>query len=229
MSIVETGLLCIALGNKIGKMEEEKTPQSAIEASKAMGQLVLSNNKAPSKQTNTVVLEDCRRLRAALKKLNPTQYTFTDDAWKGFKQYWALYAFLLQNLKIVKTSAVEKDVQQASTDVSFARRELQKYAKFLPDGFDDRKKVNNFILKGICLDTTSASFNSGTDDCGICIQKLNAHWCRLVCGHGFHHHCILKWIDSSIDAPATCPSCRSTVFRASPVVGSKRARESSSA
>lgn len=50
-------------------------------------------------------------------------------------------------------------------------------------------------------------------ECQICLIDLGDHVASLHCGHVFHSHCIIEWLDhqAKLGRNKTCPSCRTEV------------------
>ncbi|KAJ4887765.1 hypothetical protein Rs2_27513 [Raphanus sativus] len=44
------------------------------------------------------------------------------------------------------------------------------------------------------------------DECSVCFEEFGTggELNTLVCGHSFHHHCVLEWVQNNL----TCPCCR---------------------
>ena len=49
-------------------------------------------------------------------------------------------------------------------------------------------------------------------ECSICFEYIK-HPFILKCGHGFHKHCINKWIDKCNDTYCKCPNCRYSILK----------------
>ena len=43
-----------------------------------------------------------------------------------------------------------------------------------------------------------------TDECPICLEKIEYDRAALSCGHNYHSMCIIKWFEKSL----TCPMCK---------------------
>lgn len=43
-----------------------------------------------------------------------------------------------------------------------------------------------------------------TDECSICLEKIQYDRAALSCGHNYHSTCIIKWFEKSL----TCPMCK---------------------
>ena len=68
----------------------------------------------------------------------------------------------------------------------------------------------NIIIQSFDFTTCSLEVDTNFQmKCPICQDNSTTEFSRLECGHLFHKHCVIRWLEGA--ETKTCPVCRAVV------------------